>query len=88
MTNQETASRRVGVIGASGYTGAEMMRLLHGHPDLELVVATGDSKAGTRIADLYPSLAAAYGDRTFDAFSPEIVDGPVSYTHLTLPTKA
>ena len=72
MTEQ---TRRVGVIGASGYTGAEMMRLLHGHPNLELVVATGDSKAGTRIADLYPSLAAAYGDRTFDAFSPEIVDG-------------
>lgn len=66
---------RVGVIGASGYTGAEMMRLLHGHPNLELVVATGDSKAGTRIADLYPSLAAAYGDRSFEPFTPELVDG-------------
>ena len=67
--------KRVGVIGASGYTGAELLRLLDGHPNLELVVATGDSKAGTRIADLYPSLAAAYGDRTYEAFSPEIVDG-------------
>ncbi len=75
MTEQPSANYRVGVIGASGYTGAEMMRLLHGHPNLELVVATGSSKAGTRIADLYPSLAAAYGDRVFDEFSPEIVDG-------------
>lgn len=75
MSQQESISKRVGVIGASGYTGAEMLRLLHGHPDLDLVVATGDSKAGTRIADLYPSLAAAYGDRTFDAFTPELVDG-------------
>lgn len=75
MPQNEQPSKRVGVVGASGYTGAEMMRLLHGHQNLELVVATGDSKAGTRIADLYPSLAAAYGDQTFDAFSPEIVDG-------------
>ena len=67
--------KRVGVVGASGYTGAELLRLLDGHPNLELVVATGDSKAGTRIADLYPSLAAAYGDRAYEAFSPEIVDG-------------
>jgi len=66
---------RVGIVGASGYTGAELMRLLAGHPHFELVVATGDSKAGERIADLYPHLAAVYGERTFDAFSPEIVDG-------------
>lgn len=66
---------RVGIVGASGYTGAELLRLLAGHPHFELVVATGDSKAGEPIADLYPHLAAAYGERTFDAFSPEIVDG-------------
>jgi N-acetyl-gamma-glutamyl-phosphate reductase len=66
---------RVGIVGASGYTGAELMRLLAGHPHFELVVATGDSKAGESIADLYPHLAAVYRDRTFDAFSPEIVDG-------------
>jgi N-acetyl-gamma-glutamyl-phosphate reductase len=62
-------------VGASGYTGTELLRLIAGHPDLELVVATGDSKAGTAIADLYPSLAAAYGDRTYDPFTPEAVDG-------------
>lgn len=69
------ATHRVGIVGASGYTGAELMRLLAGHPHFELVVATGDTKAGERIADLYPHLAAVYRDRTFDAFSPEIVDG-------------
>ncbi|MEM8923677.1 MAG: N-acetyl-gamma-glutamyl-phosphate reductase [Actinomycetota bacterium] len=67
--------KRVGIVGASGYTGAELLRLLATHPDFELAVATGDSKAGTPMAELYPSLALAYGDRTFDAFSPEIVDG-------------
>jgi N-acetyl-gamma-glutamyl-phosphate reductase len=70
-----TTPKRVGIVGASGYTGTELLRLIAGHPDLELVVATGDSKAGTAIADLYPSLAAAYGDRTYDPFTPEAVDG-------------
>jgi N-acetyl-gamma-glutamyl-phosphate reductase len=36
------------------------LRLLAGHPHLEVVYATGDSQAGQRIATLYPSLAAAY----------------------------
>lgn len=64
-----------GIVGASGFTGAELMRLLASHPDLDLKVATGDSKAGTRVADLYPSLAAAYGEMTYDPYSPELVDG-------------
>ncbi len=75
MSEQSVVKKRVGVIGASGYTGAELLRLLHGHPNFDLVVATGSSKAGTRIADLYPSLAAAYGDRVYDEFSNELVDG-------------
>lgn len=66
---------KIGIVGASGYTGAELLRLCAQHPDLDVRVATGDSKAGTPIADLYPSLAAAYGDRTYDTYSPETVDG-------------
>ena len=75
MPQHDSVVRRVGVIGASGYTGAELLRLLHGHPNLDVVIATGDSKAGTRIADLYPSLAAAYGDQKYDSFTPDAVDG-------------
>jgi N-acetyl-gamma-glutamyl-phosphate reductase len=41
---------RVGIIGASGYTGAELLRLCAAHPELEVVVATGDTMAGTRAA--------------------------------------
>ncbi len=65
----------VAIVGASGYTGAELLRLVAGHPNLELVAATGDSMAGTPLADLYPSLAIAYGDRVFDSYSPELVAG-------------
>lgn len=66
---------RIGIIGASGYTGAELLRLCAAHPDLEVAVATGDSMAGERIADLYPSLAAAYRGRVYDAYSADLVDG-------------
>jgi len=52
--------RTAAVIGASGYTGVELLRLLAGHPGLEVRYATGDSQAGSLAATLYPSLAAAY----------------------------
>ncbi len=66
---------RVGIVGASGYTGAELMRLLAAHPNFRLEVMTGDSKAGMAVADLYPSLALAYRGRMFEAYSPEAVEG-------------
>ena len=56
------AGVKVGIVGASGYTGAELLRLAAQHPDFEVVVATGDSMAGRRAADLYPSLEVAYPD--------------------------
>ncbi|MCX7622034.1 MAG: N-acetyl-gamma-glutamyl-phosphate reductase [Acidimicrobiales bacterium] len=65
----------VGVIGASGFTGAELLRLLAGHPDLEVTVATGDTQAGVRARDLYPDLAAAYPDLVFEEFEPRSCEG-------------
>lgn len=65
----------VGIIGASGYTGAELLRLCHAHPGLEVVFATGDSQAGVAVAELYPSLAAAYGEVVFTAYDPSLLDG-------------
>ena len=66
---------KVGIVGASGYTGVELMRLIAGHPQMELVVATGDSRAGEPVADLYPSLAAAYGDRVYDTYEVDALSG-------------
>ncbi|HLM96744.1 MAG TPA: N-acetyl-gamma-glutamyl-phosphate reductase [Acidimicrobiales bacterium] len=51
---------RVGIAGASGYAGAELLRLCAGHPDLDVVVAGADTQSGQPVAALYPSLAAAY----------------------------
>ena len=66
---------KVGIVGASGYAGAELLRLCAAHPDLELAWATGDRQAGTPIAELYPNLAAVVGGMAFDQFDPGMVDG-------------
>jgi N-acetyl-gamma-glutamyl-phosphate reductase len=65
---------RVGIVGASGFTGAELLRLAAAHPDLEVVVATGDSQAGNAVAELYPSLAAAYPGMRFEAYRTGMAD--------------
>jgi N-acetyl-gamma-glutamyl-phosphate reductase len=65
----------VGIIGASGYTGAELLRLCHAHPEFKVAFATGDSQAGVAVAELYPSLAAAYGDAVFCSYEPSLLAG-------------
>src|SRR5215210_6625174 len=75
---------RVGIAGGSGYTGAELLRLTAQHPDLEVVVATGDTQAGTRAADLYPGLAAAYPSLVYEAYEPTAFDG-LDLAFLALP---
>ncbi|HEX9888288.1 MAG TPA: N-acetyl-gamma-glutamyl-phosphate reductase [Nitriliruptorales bacterium] len=56
-------AQRVGIVGASGYGGAELARLLGGHPALELATLGAHSSAGEPVAGLYPNLAEA---RRFD----------------------
>ena len=46
---------RVGVVGAAGYAGAELVRLLLGHPVFELAVITSNADAGVPLADVYPA---------------------------------
>ena len=75
---------RTGILGASGYTGAELLRLAAGHPQLDVVYATADSMAGTEAGDLYPSVAAAYPALTFETFDPSRVDG-LDLLFLALP---
>jgi N-acetyl-gamma-glutamyl-phosphate reductase len=47
---------KVGVVGGTGYTGVELLRLLAGHPGTELTVITSRSEAGQPVADLFPNL--------------------------------
>jgi N-acetyl-gamma-glutamyl-phosphate reductase len=66
---------KVGIIGASGFAGAELLRLAAQHPDYEVVLATGDTQAGVGVSELYPGLAAAYPSLTFEAFDLERAAG-------------
>jgi len=48
---------RIGVLGASGYTGADLLRLLHTHPAADVRLATANSHAGKPVAAVFPHLA-------------------------------
>ena len=78
---------RVGIIGASGFTGAELLRIAAHHPDFEVVLATGDSQAGKRAAELYPSLAGSYPDLVFESFDLERARG-LDLVFMGLPHEA
>ncbi|MFW2336438.1 N-acetyl-gamma-glutamyl-phosphate reductase [Ilumatobacter sp.] len=77
----------VGIIGASGFTGAELLRIAAQHPEFDVVYATGDSQAGVRAAELYPNLAARYPDLVFDSFDLERARG-LDVVFLGLPHSA
>src|SRR3546814_649932 len=65
----------VGILGASGYAGSELLRLLAAHPELEVRLAGADSQAGSLVADLYPNLAAAYPDLRFTPATADDCEG-------------
>lgn len=59
----------VGIIGASGYTGAELMRILHGHPEARVNYVTAHAHANQKVCSLYPHLHT-YANISFEEFEP------------------
>lgn len=55
---------KVGIVGGTGYTGVELLRLLAIHPHVELAVITSRGEAGLPVADMFPSLRG-YVDLVF-----------------------
>ncbi len=66
---------KVGVVGASGYAGGELLRLCAGHPALEVAVACAGTQAGRPVGTHTPSLAAAYPSMVYEPPEPENLDG-------------
>ena len=52
-----TAPKKVAILGASGYTGAELMRLLSGHSGVSIEVLTADRSAGQTFKSIYPQFS-------------------------------
>jgi N-acetyl-gamma-glutamyl-phosphate reductase len=52
-----STKKKIGILGASGYTGAELVRLLLRHPRVEIVLLTADRRAGQKMGDVFPQFA-------------------------------
>lgn len=75
---------RVAVVGATGYTGAELLRILLGHPNVEVTSIIGQSKAGRPVAEALPSFAGILrGD--VEAFDPDRVASTADVAFCALP---
>jgi N-acetyl-gamma-glutamyl-phosphate reductase len=73
---------RVAVAGASGYAGGELLRLIAGHPEFDLVAATAHAQAGTPLAGVHPQFAGL--DVTLGATDPATL-GDADLVFLALP---
>lgn len=74
---------KVAVVGASGYAGGEVLRLVSAHPNLHIAAVTAHGNAGQRVGDVHPHLRSV-ADLTFAATTPEAVAG-AELVFLALP---
>jgi len=77
---------RAGIVGATGYAGAELVRILAGHPDVELSILTSRQFAGVRFDSVYPSMAGSI-DLECEAFSTESICDRTDIVFMALPHK-
>ncbi|MEA3063967.1 MAG: N-acetyl-gamma-glutamyl-phosphate reductase [Sphingomonadales bacterium] len=66
---------RLAVLGASGFVGAELLRLCAQHPQLRPTKLFGSSRAGQKLEAIHPHLALAYPRAVVNSYAPEALDG-------------
>lgn len=76
---------KASIIGASGYGGAETVRLLTTHPQVDIVHVTADSQQGQALSDLYPNLRQ-FVDQTMIAIDTERIGRDSDVTFVSLPS--
>ncbi|AFY38898.1 N-acetyl-gamma-glutamyl-phosphate reductase [[Leptolyngbya] sp. PCC 7376] len=79
-----TAKISVGIVGASGYGGVQLVRLLHDHPNVELVYLGGNSSAGKPYAELYPHVGHRI-DMTIEPIDLDVIAERCDVVFLGLP---
>src|SRR2546430_2460988 len=82
-----TGSTKVAVVGASGYTGEELVRLLLRHPHAELVAVTSRQYAGKSVAEIFPRAGLSENAKAlrFTDADPEKIAGLAKVVFLALP---
>src|SRR5690349_428030 len=65
---------RTAILGASGYVGGELLRLIAAHPELEAVKLFGESRAGQPISAVHPHLAGVCPTGAFEKFDSRLDD--------------
>ncbi len=75
---------KVAVVGASGYTGVELLRLLAAHPQVEISCVTSRQTVGEEISTLFPSLRGKVNLRC-DPGDPELVAAKADFVFTALP---
>ncbi len=85
-TRKGVAMTRIGVIGATGYTGAELIRMLTGHPDVKITLLTSRQYSGVRFDEVYPSMAG-FTDAVLEPYALESVCEKTDLVFTALPHK-
>lgn len=75
--------KKIGIIGATGYTGSELVRILSHHPAVEIAVITSESRAGDRFSDVHPHLEGLADQKLMSV--EEIGDMELNLVFLALP---
>jgi N-acetyl-gamma-glutamyl-phosphate reductase len=77
----------VAIVGASGYTGLELIRILHCHPEVAVTCLTSEQSAGRKISDIFPTLRGRC-ELTLENLEPVRVAGKADLIFTALPHKA
>jgi len=75
---------KVAVIGASGYTGIELIRILHNHPEVAVTSVTSEQSSGKKLSAVFPSLRNRY-DLTLEALDAERIAAKADIIFTALP---
>jgi len=78
---------KVAVVGASGYTGIELIRILHNHPEVAVTSVTSEQSAGKRLSEVFPSLRDRY-DTVLESLDPERIAEKTDIIFTALPHTA
>lgn len=75
---------KVAIVGASGYTGVELIRLLSNHPEIEITAVTSEQSAGKSIAEVFPSLSGVF-EKSLEHISIETIAQKADLLFTALP---